>query len=247
VLHGPINLSIFQQYRTQTAGFAQPAFFGEPRNPDYYPALLAGAGYAPAATWNSWDIPGEAFGPFFEAMQAKGQRRREKLSAYTLAPFDLERFEAECALLYPVVCDTFKENYGYTAISFEEFLQRFADVKHLMCTGASHKALDAEGRLVAYSYTYADVAAAFQAADGDHTRLDLTRPAPDAALICHTFGIVRAHRNMGLAEYLFEAGFPAVAAQHTRAVGALAKQRVMIYARFGAPSRSYAVYAKELA
>ena len=39
-IEGPINLNMLAGYRFQTKGFDTQAFPGEPRNPDYYPALI---------------------------------------------------------------------------------------------------------------------------------------------------------------------------------------------------------------
>lgn len=245
-IHGPVNLSIFHQYRIQTAGFERPAFVGEPRTPPYYETLLGAAGYAPIARWNSWDVPCEHFGPFFEALAAKGARRADRLSRYRMVPFDLARFDEECLELHPVVCDTFRENYGFTQITASEFVQRFQDARHMLSVESSHKAYDEDGTLVAYSYTYVDAAPDFQRADGDHTRLSFSPPEPTRPLVCHTFGILRAHRNVGIAEKLFEVGFPAVIRRHQLGIGALAKERLLIYARFGPPTRGYAVLGKSL-
>ena len=246
-LHGPVDLSIYHRYRVQTAGFETGPFYGEPRHPAYYAPMLAAAGFTPVARWFSWDLPAATFAPFQAAMAARTSRQEAPgLAAYAIAPFDLTRFDDACRALHPLVVETFQEGYGAAHVDADEFLQRFGDARHFMSGTASHQALDADGRMVGYSYAYPDPGPDFVAADGDAARFAFTPPDRDRLFIAHTFGIAQAHRRSGLAERLFELGIAGMADRHAHAVGALAKEGPAAYARFGAPSRAYAVFGREL-
>ncbi|MFP5503728.1 MAG: hypothetical protein ACLGIN_14650 [Candidatus Sericytochromatia bacterium] len=243
-LHGPVDLSIFHRYRVQTAGFETAPFHGEPRTPAYYAPLLESAGLEPVMRWHSWDLPAGVLGQFVAAM---APRAAVAEASYRIEPFDLADFDAEMATIHPLVVETFQENYGFTAIDLAEFQQRFGDARMVMHPRASNKVFDGEGRLVAYSYAYADPGADFARADGDVTRFGLTASSPDRLFVAHTFGIRAEHRKGGVAELLFKVGLEAMLGEHDLAIGALAKEGPAAYARFGAPSRSYAVLGRGLA
>lgn len=244
-LHGPVDLSIYHRYRVQTAGFETRPFYGEPRHPAYYQALLADSGLSPVARWFSWDLPAATFAPFREAMAARTRERGATLASYTVSPFDLARFDDECRALHPLVSETFREGYGYAAIDVEEFLQRFGDARHFISRTATRKVVDADGQMVAYSYAYPDPGPDFTAADGDHTRFAFTSPNEERLFVAHTFGIASSHRKAGLAELLFELGLGGVP-DNAHGIGALAKEGPAAYARFGPPSRAYAVFGREI-
>lgn len=50
---GPVDFSIWHNYRFLTNGFDQEAFLGEPRNPTYYPQLYEKFGFKKKYTWKS--------------------------------------------------------------------------------------------------------------------------------------------------------------------------------------------------
>jgi hypothetical protein len=70
-----MNLNIYTGYRLQMTGFDSAPFPGEPRNLEYYPALMQNAGYEVHATWRSWDMPNEydLALPFWTAAAATGK------------------------------------------------------------------------------------------------------------------------------------------------------------------------------
>jgi GNAT superfamily N-acetyltransferase len=245
-LHGPVNLSIYHNYRVMTRGFEHAAHFGEPRSPEYYLELLASSGYEPHARWYSWDVPSAHFAPFAQALGVRVGEIEKALPGFKNVPFDLEHFEQECEGLHPIVRETFKENYGGTDIELDEFMQRFMDARHFMHPSASSKVVDPDGRVVGYSYTYADPSPDFVAADGDYEKMTFSAPSRDRLFIAHTFGILKEHRKSGIAEWLFKEGLGAMTADFDNAIGALAKEGPAIYRFFGEPSREYAVYARSL-
>ena len=244
-LHGPVDLSIYHRYRLQTDGFETRPFFGEPRHPAYYQPLLEAAGFAPVARWFSWDLPAATFAPFLAGMRARTSAAGPALNAYTVSPFDLARFDDECRALHPLVLETFREGYGFATIDADEFQLRFGDARHYMSATAAGKIAGPDGRIVAYSYAYVDPGPDFAAADGDHEAFTFTPGATDRIFVAHTFGVAAAHRKAGLAERLFEFGLSAMADRHAHGVGALAKEGPAAYARFGPPSRAYAVFGRE--
>ncbi|MBI6547025.1 MAG: hypothetical protein HY692_09540 [Cyanobacteria bacterium NC_groundwater_1444_Ag_S-0.65um_54_12] len=247
-IHGPVNLHIFNQYRLMTDGFERPPFYGEPRSPRYYAPLLLANGYQQLTYWRSWDIPCSFMQAFKRAVGQKAASYQGLLERYSIERFAIERFDQECAALYPVVLETYAENYGYSAISREEFIGRFFEAKDIICVPVSRKTLElATGELVAYLYTYNDPSAAFIAANGEISQLSLA-DVKLQTLVLHTVGICKAHRKFGLVEV----GLDQVLDDILRlpfqlVIGALVKEGPAVYAATGLPaSRSYGIFAKSL-
>jgi hypothetical protein len=54
---GPVDASFWNRYRMKTDAFDQSAYFGEPRNPDYYPRLWERAGFSVVQRYSSTIFP----------------------------------------------------------------------------------------------------------------------------------------------------------------------------------------------
>lgn len=244
-IHGPIDLTIFNRYRIQTEGFERPPFFGEPRSPRYYAPMLAAQGYRTHLTWRSWDLPRWIFFLMIPIYWWKARAFPDVLTRYHILPFDQERFDQDVAAMYPILLETFAQNYGFTRLPLEEHMRLYAGAQAIHCKEISFKGTDLDGRLIGFAYTYHDVAPAFVAADGDAAKLDLSRPTD--TLVLYSFGIQREHRKSGLTAVGFRQVFPRmVRLGFKRAVGALAKEGPTVYDKMGHPTRRYAVLAKEL-
>ena len=226
-IEGPINLNILAGYRVQTAGFDTQAFPGEPRNPEYYPALLDSLGYCETAHWNSWDISPWALLALrvFDRLQ-RSKRRATRARGYRVEALRTDRLEEETRKIHRLVHEIFADNYGFSAIDLAE---------HLQLQGA---AMDGSAR-VSGAFLY-------------HS----TNPDPvgfcygfymGQTAIFHTFGVTGAHRGSGGADLLFHQGLQDIDGEGvSRAIGALAKEGKTKYERIGSPGRAYAIYGRDL-
>jgi GNAT superfamily N-acetyltransferase len=225
VVHGPVNLHVLRAYRFQVSGFARSPFVGEPRNPSYYPELVQAHGYLPHASWGSWDIARHKL-LLWRGMQMLQRRKLQRLRAagYHLEPMDLERLDAELARLHPLLMDNFSDNYDFSPIPLEEYVQVEQRLALLTDVNASFL-LDSAGQLAGFSFGYRSGRAA----------------------VLHTFAISREHRGRGLPYLIFEDALSTVGrlGLHS-AIGALVKHGPSHYARLGPPHRRYATYVKEL-
>lgn len=245
-VHGPVNLSIYGGYRLQTAGFETPPFLGEPRAPEYYAALLEGAGYARHLNWHSWDIQTAQLQPMHQYMQHK--------AAAGLAPYTFESLATTpdatqfLEQLRAVAMAIFAENYGYTPLDQAGFLQAYAGLlgvfqRHPDLLGLYFL----DGQPVAFGFIYPDYAPFFEEANGDATALAQFGKAQAEAMVFHSFGILREHRHSVLPYQMFAQGLPKLQELGlTRGIGALAKEGRTVYDQLGSPSRSYSLYRRAL-
>lgn len=243
-MHGPVNLSIYHNYRAQTSGFETSPFLGEPRNPDYYPALFEAAGLQAHAHWNSWDIPA----PQMQMMAAYMQQKGNQPSPYTLQTLASQPADKHLQDLHRVAMPIFAENYGFAELDFAEFQQVYAGLlmvfqKHPDLVGVFYEGQEP----VAFGFVYPDYSGFFEEINGDVAGLAGFQAASTQQLVFHTFGILKAHRQSVIAYQMFNETFRAIAAYGFQHIfGALAKEGRSAYDQLGKPTRSYAIFAKDL-
>lgn len=243
-VHGPINLNVYNTYRLQTEGFDTRPFLGEPRALPYYAGLLAAAGYVRHAHWRSWDIPGAAM-PMMDAHMRAMAQGDQNYRLHTLASHG----EAMLPDLHGLAMEIFGENYGFAPIDLAEFLQVYQG----MLLVFQHKAPEMLGvfyrddRPAGFGLIYPDHARFFQQADGDAAALAGFGAAESAGIVLHTFGVVKSQRQTTLPYAMFAEAFDAIRPRQPKILfGALAKEGRTAYDSLGAPSRGYAVFAREL-
>lgn len=226
-IEGPVNLNMLAGYRIQTSGFDTPAFPTEPRNPEYYPALLKSAGYQVAATWSSWDIsPLALFGLRIIDRLKRRSRKLSRARGYRVEVLRTDCIEEETQKIHRLVHQIFADNYGFSAIDLAEHIQ--------LQGGAMDGSAKIRGAFLYHSSESEPV--------GFSYGFYLGRTA-----VFHTFGVASAHRGSGGADLLFHYGLQVVREEKvTRAIGALAKEGKSKYERIGSPGRTYAVYGKDL-
>ncbi len=121
---GPINLSTFNAYRVRLNHFDSGAFPGEPYNPPYYAELLEQLGYRKEKTFHSWLGPLEGRVAALSALMepVREQLESEGLTFSLLTPeIWLDRLDA----FYDYVDQIFGNNYAYTGIRREAFIQSY--------------------------------------------------------------------------------------------------------------------------
>lgn len=244
-IHGPVDLHIFNRYRVQIAGFDTTPFLGEPRSPAYYPALLEAAGLEQYTRWHSWDLSAIQLQNMYQYLQQKiAQLRTHRPAAYRLQTLRLQNLHEDLELAWRIGMEVFAANYGFTPLDLPEFMQAFAGVAELMQLHPDLFGLFYHGQdVIGLGYAYLDYAPFFQRLNGDSREFsNISKERPER-LILHTFGIHPAHRHSELAYDMFYHGIKHGLAYGVQtAIGALAKEGRSIYAQFGPPSRSYAIY-----
>lgn len=172
----PMNGDAWHDYRLMVAGFDQPAFPGEPRNPTWLPALLEDAGFRafsehetrtvadPAALLATWE-------PFARRMQRRG------FAFEAVAAADLEAVLGRAHRLSLAV---FRDLPLFTALPEEDFRALYAGARALLEEG---------GLIFARGQDGADLGLCFA----------FRLPGAPADLYLKSFGLLERWRGSGLA------------------------------------------------
>lgn len=121
VLKGPVNGSIWHQYRCIREGDETPFFKGEPRSESYYYDFFAS--HAPDAEISYYSAYREPFGVVLNLINTKTQGALESsgFSIQEIKETTMQHLEAIAEISRTV----FSSNWGYTELSPEEFMQLY--------------------------------------------------------------------------------------------------------------------------
>ena len=223
---GPLNLNIYTGYRVQISGFETMPFPGEPRNPAYYPALLEQSGYTTVATWNSWDVPVSFLEETVEHSRAALLERGTEEVKHRRA--NTQEFEKELRFIHRCILDIFSQNYGYSEISEDEWVQTTIYRQPLMTDDLFRITLDDAGQPTGVVMGFPD------------------DPQKPTRSIFHTFGTLSSQRKTSIPYLLINLLFEEGLRRGLPAVGALCTEGRTTFDRHGPPSRSYVVMHKPL-
>lgn len=231
-IHGPVNLNIYNGYRFQTKGFETMPFLGEPRSPEYYHKLVLNSGFTECAGWNSWDF-NRGWGFFLVVMvewQIWKDNLKEKLNKFRTTSFSKDNIEEEFVKLYPLIMDSFKNNYLFCKVSLEEYKTYFLSLSKCL-DSSSAIALDQNNEVAGFSFNYPNLISK------DHTK---------KTLVFHTICISKKYQKIGLVYLIHQFTNRRCLGRYSSFIGALAKEGKTFYDRMGVASRSYAVYKKTI-
>jgi hypothetical protein len=246
---GPLNHSIWHDYRFMTRGFERDVFFGEPYNPSYYPRLWTDYGFEPLAPWFSWDLHELHLRGMLQASQALKSGALEEGGCYRLHPFDRgEHFQRDLRRVYDILMPAFKQNLGGTGFPWEAFKEGYAGMRAFLSLPEVSPLLEGPGgEIVGFGFLFPDPSDAFRSLRGDATRAAelpaLLAANPPKKLVFHTMAILEHARQKGLVEACLDRVFPKVlAAGINGGYGALAKQGPTVYDKTGKSTREYVLF-----
>lgn len=155
---GPMDGSLWLNYRLMTKGFGDMPYYGEPYNAAYYPRLFEAMGFQPFKAWQSTYAMGEGI----KAMADKTKPRYEKALelGYRFRTLDIKRFDDELKLLYRLVSLSFAGFTGFHPIGESDFLDLFGGIKAIADPRLVYFAHDPHGQVVGYSCVLPDLAPA---------------------------------------------------------------------------------------
>jgi GNAT superfamily N-acetyltransferase len=148
---GPLDGTTWRRYRLLTERGDEPLYFLEPDNPDDWPGHWIAAGFSPLA-------------PYFSAVNSRldepdprlaeiGRRNAER--GLTLRTVDLARFEEELRAIHALSLESFKQNFLYSPIGEEEFLEQYRGIRPFVRPELV-LLLEQGGRLVGYLFGVPD-------------------------------------------------------------------------------------------
>lgn len=241
---GPMNFGIFHAYRFMTRGFETTPFFGEPRNPSYYPEMFTRFGFRPLGRYYSWDLSSThlAMIGLGARMMADPRLLEEGYRVDRLRTG--EGFEEDLRRIHALLAEGFRENLGGYEIPFEEFAALFAGLRPFLVEDLVVIGVAPSGEDVGLGFVLPDLAPLFRAADGHAARV--AEAAPGVRLdrvVLHTIAVRKPYRKKRIVEtFLGPVVEKMLAAGFTSGVGALAKEGPTIYDKVGPPTREYTLY-----
>jgi len=150
-LIGPMNGSTWDSYRLSIDN-SEPQFFLEPYHHLYYNEQLAVNGFNEIANYVSQlDTQLNFDDPYL--------LRWEKIIAehrITIRNINVEEYEKELDALYPFICETFKNNFLYTEISKQTFLEKYLPLKEILDKNFVWIAEDENKKMVGVFFAISD-------------------------------------------------------------------------------------------
>jgi len=219
---GPMDGDTWHRYRLITGSSGRKPFQLEPHNPPEWPGYFDAAGWSVAARYTSSEI-------CLAEAKPRDLSRIEQRLAVKIRPLKTGDYRGELRKIHDVSVISFKDNFLYTAISFEEFDAMYSKVEALLVPDLSLIAEDADGRACGF---------VFALPDGDD-------------LIVKTLAVLPERRFAGLGSLLVEQVHQAAATMgFTYAIHALQHQKnssLRISSRHDAKVfREYTLYEKHL-
>lgn len=126
-LIGPINGSTWQKYRI-TLPSQNPPFFLDNYNKPYYQKLFEQTGFSTISRYTS---------TVYHNLNSDFSRLERFETIFDkknimIRNFDVSNFEKELTKIYEISVKSFKDNFLYTPISFEDFISMYSAIKSLI-------------------------------------------------------------------------------------------------------------------
>ncbi len=203
IVRGPINGSTWHSYRLMTKGFEHAPFWLEPYNPAYYPHFFERCGFQIKKKYYSTRVTDHER----QIKSAQAKLQFFQASGYTVRPLSLKRFTDELQLLYDLSVSIFKDNWGYTESTWEEFRALYEGLDRVVDPGLVLFALDPQDEPIGFVFAIPDYAHAVRQLRGEShlwakLRFALAQRRPCSSVIVKTLGVIPEARHTGIGSVL---------------------------------------------
>ncbi len=123
VILGPMDFSIWHNYRFMVDGADNIPFIGEPRNPQYYADFFKGFGFGEYHQWQSRLLNIEGIKGIMKRF--KGQEEIFDSLSYSLVRITNENVMETLRIAYQLIMDSYKNFDLFSHLSVEEFIASF--------------------------------------------------------------------------------------------------------------------------
>jgi hypothetical protein len=173
IARGPVDGSIWCQYRFMVSGFGGKAFYGEPRNKPWHPVQFEAAGFSPVKSWASafLDARGEA------ALLSSLARHRDRALAagYSLRHPDPKRIDAEFRSIHAMIMESYSGFLGFLPIDGKTFSSLFRGLGSIWDPDLVHIAVAPDGKDAGFNIVLADPGRGVRAMRGSSSPLAVLR------------------------------------------------------------------------
>ncbi|HYF04416.1 MAG TPA: hypothetical protein VEC36_13615, partial [Patescibacteria group bacterium] len=150
-LIGPMDGSTWHKYRFAESEGGE--FFLDVSNPAWYPEQFLKAGFEPIAKYYS----SRSATHKSESSRVQNFVERFKSRGVTIRNFDVNNFEREIRAIYDISTASFKGNFLYTQIAFEEMAAMYAPLKGIIDPRFVLIAENSEKRPLAFIFAVQDM------------------------------------------------------------------------------------------
>ncbi len=256
-LVGPINFNTFHAYRLRiAANLKQPAFAGEPFNPEYYERILHKLGFEPYVFYRSQFS--ELSDREVKVIEQHGEKYATLLhdKGFRFLAIDAEIWQSRLEELYRSSHDIFGENLGFQQIKYREF-KAFAgrDLYERLCPRSTIFAFDKEDRIAGVHLAlpdYSSLMPSIPLHERGEFKFRYERDfchLSNPGLIVKTIGVLPEYRRHGLLRTLMVHALRSAVGHYAWVCGATALEGNPSN-RGGAPImtdvRRYALFRKKL-
>ena len=208
---GPMNPSTNYECGLLFEGFARPPALMMTYNPDWYPRLIAGAGYTKAKDLHAYISP--VHGASLSRLQRLAERTRKRNPGLETRGANLSDFAGEVALVQEIYNSAWESNWGFVPMSDAEIEWLAKELKPLVQKDLLRFALY-EGEPVAFLLTMPDWNPVLADLDGSPWRHPLrtlkhvlkSKPETMEGLRLFTLGVKADHRKRGIEGVLLGEG-----------------------------------------
>lgn len=229
---GPMDGNTWRHYRLISERGNEAGFFLEPDNADHWPNEFTENGFSEMASYSSTlnsDLT-------VQDKRLADVRQRLEAQGITIRSLDMTEFENELARIYTLSVASFQDNFLYTSIDKDEFLEMYAKIKPYVQADLTLLA-EHQGELVGYLFAIPDL-------------LQKQRGKTIDTFIIKTVTVAAQYRGSGLGGLLVgEAQHRAHEMGYCRAIHALmydANNSRNISRHYAKVIRRYSLYCKTL-
>ena len=208
---GPMNPSTNYECGLLIEGFSRPPALMMTYNPDWYPRLIAGAGYTKAKDLHAYISP--VHGASLQRLQRLADRTRKRNPGLETRGANLSDFAGEVALVQEIYNSAWDRNWGFVPMSDAEIEWLAKELKPLVQKDLLRFALY-EGEPVAFLLTMPDWNPVLADLDGSPWRHPIrtlkhvlkSKPETMEGLRLFTLGVKADHRKRGIEGILLGEG-----------------------------------------
>ena len=145
---GPMDFSIWHSYRFMTQGFGSRGFYGEPRNPEYYPVFFLNYGFSVRTTWESQVLDRHGMNAFVG--EYKPQLDLSIELGYTFEVLKKANKDELMRFTYQTIIESYKYFPVFNPISEADFLHHFRRMPDILDTDCSQFVRNPNGMFVGF-------------------------------------------------------------------------------------------------
>jgi len=164
MIWGPMDFSIWHNYRFLVDNFDSKPIFGEPRNPNYYPRFFEKFGFVKAVNWKSYLMDKQETDKVIQNF--KPHAKIFDLLDYSLLKFDMENKEKLLETAHQLISKTYTGFVAYSNISKENFLNMYTHLPKVIDSERTVFIKNPLGKVIGFILALRDISDLYQSKNG---------------------------------------------------------------------------------